>query len=189
MTTQPVIETERLILRPLTLEDAPAVQRMSSSVEIAKTTRRIPHPYEDGMAERWINTHSQAWSRREAVSYGIVVRESGALCGAVSVRLCMEDNRGELGYWIGEEHWNRGYATEAAAQVLDFCFGHLNLNRVSAEYMKHNPASARVLEKCGMKHEGMLRQHYLKWGRYVDAGVFGLLAEEWRQSRARDEQP
>ena len=54
--------------------------------------------------------------------------------------------------------------------------------------MKHNTASERVPEKCGMKYEGMLRQHYVKWGHYVDIGAFGLLAEEWRQSKERGEQ-
>ena len=189
MPIQPEIETERLVLRPFILADAPAVQRMASSVEIARTTRLIPHPYEDGMAEDWISSHSSDFASRKAVHYAIVVKEGDVLCGAISVTLHLEHKRGDLGYWIGEEHWNRGYATEATESIINFCFAHLNLNKVFAHYMKHNLASERVLEKCGMKYEGMLRQHYVKWGQYVDIGVFGLLAEGWRQSKARCEQP
>ncbi len=189
MSIQPEIETERLVLRPFTLADAPAVHRMASSVEIARTTRLIPHPYEDGMAEDWINSHPSEFASQNAVHYAIVVKEGDVLCGAISVTLHLEHKRGELGYWIGEEHWNHGYATEAAKGIIDFCFVHLNLNKVFAQYMKHNLASERVLEKCGMRYEGVLRQHYIKWGQYLDIGAFGLLADEWRQSKAHGEQP
>ncbi len=187
MPIQPEIETERLVLRPFTQADAPAVQRMASSVEIASTTRLIPHPYKDGMAGDWISSHSSDFASQKAVHYAIVVKERDVLCCAISVTLHMEHKRGDLGYWIGEEHWNRGYATEATESIIEFCFAHLNLNKIFAQYMKHNLASERVLEKCGMKYEGILRQHYVKWGQYVDMGAFGLLAEEWRQSKAREQ--
>ena len=189
MPIQPEIETERLVLRPFTLADAPAVQRMASSVEIARTTRLIPHPYEDGMAEDWISSHSSDFASQRAMHYAIVVKDGNVLCGAITVTLHLEHKRGELGYWIGEEHWNRGYATETTESIIDFCFAHLNLNKVFAQYMTHNRASERVLEKSGMKYEGTLRQHYVKWGEYVDIGAFGLLAEEWRQSREHGEKP
>jgi RimJ/RimL family protein N-acetyltransferase len=81
--------------------------------------------------------------------------------------------------------WNRGYTTEAAIALVDFAFRQLGLNRVSAEHMVHNPASGRVLEKAGLRPEGLLRQHAKKWGRFHDVAVFGLVREDWSPSGPR----
>jgi ribosomal-protein-alanine N-acetyltransferase len=86
---------------------------------------------------------------------------------------------GELGYWIGKPYWGRGYATEAAAAVLDFAFGPLALHRVEATHFTRNPASGRVMEKLGMRLEGVFRDAHRKWGRYEDIAQRAILADEW----------
>jgi RimJ/RimL family protein N-acetyltransferase len=83
-----------------------------------------------------------------------------------------------LGYWIGVPYWGNGYATEAGRAVLDHGFGELGLNRVYAHCFARNPASRRVLEKLGMRHEGTRRRHTLKWGEYLDEEEFGILASD-----------
>jgi ribosomal-protein-alanine N-acetyltransferase len=177
--TRPILETERLLLRPFRLDDAPDVKRLAGAREVATTTLRIPHPYPDGAAEMWIGGHQAGFERGESVDFAVVRREDGALVGAVGLELRREHDRAELGYWIGVPFWNRGYATEAASAVLAYAFESLELNRVFACHFANNPASGRVLQKIGMTHEGTRRAHTLKWGEYLDDEAYGILRTEW----------
>ena len=178
--TIPTLETERLVLRPFIAEDAPAVQRLAGDRAVADTTERIPHPYEDGMAEAWITTHPQQFQDREECTFAIILRETSELIGAVGLTLTTSHARGEFGYWIGREYWSRGYCTEAARAVVEFGFLVLGLHRIEAQHLTRNPASGRVMEKLGMQHEGRLCQHTLKWDVFEDVDIYGLLRENWR---------
>jgi hypothetical protein len=85
MTEQPELRTERLLLRPFTVADAPVVQQLAGDRDIASTTLNIPHPYEDGMAEGWIGTHQQQFEGGESVIFAVVLHKDGALIGAISL--------------------------------------------------------------------------------------------------------
>ena len=183
MTALPTIPTERLVLRPLTVEDAADVQRLAGDPDIAATTILIPHPYPDGAAEQWIATHARMFALSGALTLGITRRDDGALVGAISLSVDRKHQRGELGYWIGKPYWNRGYCTEAARAVLDYGFNTLELNRIHAEHFSQNLASGRVLEKIGMRREGVSRQHIMRWGRFVDAVLYGILRSEYDARR------
>jgi RimJ/RimL family protein N-acetyltransferase len=84
-----------------------------------------------------------------------------------------------MGFWVGVEHWRQGYATEAAEALLRYGFDTLGLNRIYAHHMVRNPASGRVLEKAGMKREGLLRQRVRKWGVFEDVVLLAILREDW----------
>lgn len=174
MTAQPTLRTDRLVLRPFDLADAPTVQRLAGEREVADTTLTLPHPYLDGMAESWIGGHPEAWGRRERVTFAITAATDG-LVGAIALALATQHRRGELGYWIGRPFWNRGYATEAARAVLAFGFETLELNRIHASHLARNPASGRVMVKAGMRFEGTRRQHIVKAGRAEDLADYALL--------------
>jgi RimJ/RimL family protein N-acetyltransferase len=180
MRKQPTLITQRLILRPFSLEDAAAVQQLAGAREIAATTLHIPHPYEDGMAETWIQAHSPSFENGTGATFAVVLRVNRALCGAIGLAIERRHSRAELGYWIGVPYWDQGYATEAARAVVRYAFASLALHRVHAMHMRHNPASGRVLQKIGMTWEGRLRQHVLKWGQFQDLEIYGLLRSEWR---------
>lgn len=174
MMEQPTLATERLVLRPFTLADAEAVQRLAGAEAIADTTLNIPHPYADGLAEAWIESHADAFQDRERVA--LAIADSGAnLVGAISLRLDLGHKRAELGYWIGLPYWGRGYATEAAVAMVGYGFKELGLNRIFAHHLARNPASGRVLEKAGFVHEGFHRAHVLKNGRFEDLHSFAVL--------------
>jgi RimJ/RimL family protein N-acetyltransferase len=173
---RPSLTTERLHLRPFTLNDAPAVQRLAGDRDIASTTLQIPHPYEDGMAEQWIATHQENYEKGESVLFAIVARPDDTLIGAMGLRIHPQHANAELGYWIGKSYWNRGYATEAAHAVVAHGFKVLGLRRI---YAHCNPSSARILQKLGMRYEGRLRQHIAKWGEFEDMEIYGLLSEEY----------
>lgn len=173
----PTLHTDRLILRSLGPSDALTVRRLAGDRAVASTTLNIPHPYPEGAAEEWIATHAPRWEDREALVLGVRTEEDG-IVGAIGLELCLEHRRAELGYWIGVPFWNRGYATEAAEAVLDFGFDTLDLNRVEAQALTRNPASERVLEKLGMKREGVRRQHIVKWDTAEDVALYAVLAAE-----------
>jgi len=174
MLPPPTLRTERLLLRPFRPEDARVVQRLAGAREVADTTLTIPHPYLDGVAETWIGTHGDAWERGERVTLAITCEAEGVV-GAISLHLILKHRRAELGYWVGQPFWNRGYATEAVRAVLAFGFETLGLNRIHAAHLSRNPASGRVMQKAGMRFEGTLREHVVKAGRLEDLAEFALL--------------
>jgi RimJ/RimL family protein N-acetyltransferase len=177
---QPELTTRRLVIRPFLITDADAVSTLAGDEAVARNTLNIPHPYEREHAEDWIAGHRGQYDRREAVTYAVTRREDGALVGAVGLILDTENDSAELGYWIGREHWGRGFATEAARAVVAWAFESLALHRIHASHFPRNPASGRVLEKLGMTHEGRLREHVKKWGEYLDLERFGVLRSEFR---------
>jgi ribosomal-protein-alanine N-acetyltransferase len=180
MLERPELHTERLLLRPFSLADAPAVQALAGEKEIAATTLTIPHPYEDGMAEEWIGTHQEAFEKGESIIFAVARLSDGALIGAVGLEINPQNVRGELGYWIGVPYWNQGYCTEAARAVVNYGFEQLGLARIHAAHFKRNLASGRVLQKLGMTHEGNLRKHVLKWYEFEDLELYGICKEDRR---------
>jgi len=182
MTTQPTLQTERLLLRPFTLVDAAEVQRMAGDYDVASVTGNIPHPYEDGMAEAWINTQQPNYEAGTQATFAITSRSEGILIGAIGLIVNLQHQRAEMGYWVGKEHWNKGYCTEAASVVVRFGFEQLNLRRIEATHLARNPASGRVMQKIGMRQEGYFRQHIFKWGVFEDLVIYGLLPSDLLQN-------
>jgi [ribosomal protein S5]-alanine N-acetyltransferase len=183
MSDQPILHTERLILRPFTLADSPAVYQLVRAREIADTTLAIPHPYEQGMAEKWIGTHQEDFDKGKSVHFALTVRENGELVGATGMEIEPVHAYAEIGYWVGVPYWGRGYCTEAVAAVLEYAFQERGLNRIYAVHFKRNPASGRVMQKNGMLYEGCLRQHVRKWGAYEDLMQYGILQSDWQASQ------
>jgi ribosomal-protein-alanine N-acetyltransferase len=181
---QPMLETERLFLRPLVLQDAPVLQRLAGRREIADTTISIPHPYSDLQAAQWITGCADLFARGKGVVFGMESKRSGELVGTLGLRdIDPEHLQAELGFWVAVESWGQGYATEAGRAMLTFGFTRLGLNRIYACHMTRNPASGRVLARIGMKTEGVLRQRIRKWGVFEDVVAMAVLREEWAQTQ------
>jgi RimJ/RimL family protein N-acetyltransferase len=172
------LQTERLTLRTSALSDIPALLPLKGAREVAATTLRIPHPYTESDARDFIARTQEGLLSGSALLLAIVLRERDMLCGGVGLRIEADHRRAELGYWIGVPYWGNGYATEAAKAVLKYGFGTLELHRIFASHFADNPASARVLQKIGMRHEGRLRAHVLKWGEFLDLEMYGMLASD-----------
>jgi RimJ/RimL family protein N-acetyltransferase len=179
MKKRPALETERLVLRPFTEKDAPTVQRLCSNRAIADTTLNIPHPYELEAAQEWIATHQDAYEQGTGVNFAIVRGDDHVLVGAIGLVFQPDHARAEMGYWIGKPYWNQGYGTEAAGAVLQYAFETRDLNRVYAHHLTRNPASGRIMQKIGMRHEGQLRQHVKKWDIFEDLEVYGILKSDY----------
>ncbi len=179
--SSPSLKTSRLVLRGLRPEDAPRVQLLAGDREIADTTLSIPHPFEVEMAEQYVEGKISLYESGKGVGFGVILPSVDNLVGVVSLKKIDPIHRNaELGYWIGKEYWNNGYATEAAVAVVNYGFGGLNLQRIYAHCLSRNPSSGKVLLKIGMTHEGTLREHILKWNEFEDIDLFGILRSEHR---------
>jgi len=167
----PTLQTERLLLRPFTLADAPTLVPLIGARGVAATTLRIPHPYSIRDAEAFLS-HGESGNE---MPFAIVSRGTGTLIGGIGLRLESAHNHAELGYWLGVPYWGKGYATEAALAVVRYGFEELRLHRIQASHFSSNPASGNVLRKIGMSHEGCKREHILKWGKYLDLELYGMV--------------
>ncbi len=180
MNTYPTLYSERLMLRPFHLDDAPDIQRLAGDKEIALKTENIPHPYEKSHAEEWIRTHQEKFDKQEEISWAIAHREQSHLIGTIGIiNIHSEYELAEIGYWIGKPFWGRGYCSEAGHAVLEYAFTSLELIRVCAAHFKSNHASGRVMQKLGMSYEGCLRSHVKRMGFYHDLVFYGILKDEY----------
>jgi RimJ/RimL family protein N-acetyltransferase len=161
----PALATKRLKLRVPGTADATAIASLINDRRIAENTARIPHPYSLADAHAFL---AQA-NRDPAEPSFTITRLDGALIGGCGIHR-LSGGEPELGYWIGVPYWGRGYATEAARAVLDHAFGVLGYARLTSRARVSNPASRRVLEKCGFQWSGvaLIRIHALKSSAPVD---------------------
>lgn len=153
MNTQPTLDTRRLKLRPFTLADAPHVQALAGDRRVSKMTVNIPYPYEKGMAEAWISSHSGLFTSRRAIIYAVVIAGSEELIGTVGLSQLTE-NDGNLGYWFGVPYWGNGYCAEAVTALVEFGFNQFELPLIYARHLRENRASGRVIQKNGFQHKG-----------------------------------
>ncbi|MCB9453867.1 MAG: GNAT family N-acetyltransferase [Anaerolineaceae bacterium] len=178
MNTIPTLYSERVILRPFTLEDAPAVQAILNDREITDYMLTIPYPCTLEWVEAWIQQVSgDAPTGR--YTFGVIRRDDETIIGRINIRVNADHQRGEIGYWLGRAFWGQGYATEMARRVIQFGFDDLGLNRVVGQCFAQNERSARVLEKAGMRYEATFRDDYLKNGVYETTHFYGALRGEW----------
>ena len=175
----PQVTSLPIRLRPFTLDDAPRVQLLAGDFLVAETTALIPHPYRSGMAEEWIGTHQGQRDRGIAFVYAITQAEDGLLVGAIETRP-VPDVHENFGYWIGASYWGRGYATAAARAVIALTFGYLDCERMTASHLVRNPASGRVMEKCGMMMlQQVTRAHRGKEEPFCIRGITRDAWERW----------
>jgi len=180
MKNYPELKTEHLLLRRFEDRDAGAIQTLAGEYAVAEMTLNIPHPYIDGMAQIWLESHQAEFESGMGVVFAMHEKTTDQLVGAVGLTVMKRFNRAELGYWVGKPFWGTGYATEASEEVLRYGFQIMKLNKISASHMTRNPASGKVMLKIGMEKEGLLKQHALKWDQFVDLAVYGILAEKWQ---------
>lgn len=108
----------------------------------------------------------------------ITLKQSGELLGAIGLEASQRHKRAALGYWIGVPFWGKGYCTEASRAIIGYGFRNLGYHKITSHHMECNPASGRVMEKSGMKKEGMLCDEVFKDGRFHTIVVYGLINSE-----------
>lgn len=177
----PQVETSRLLLRPMALRDAHDVFAYSQDPEVARHVLWTAHRsiWETKAYIRWvINQYRNA----EPSSWCIVDKAENRVIGTIGFMSFQPENATvEVGYSLSREYWNRGLMTEALAAVLRECFAVLKLHRVEAQHFSANPSSGRVMEKCGMTHEGTLRRRICNKGEFMDVEMWAILRSDWEK--------
>lgn len=145
----PTLTTERLALRPPHEVDVAHLVELANNRHVAEMLARMPHPYGEAEARAFL---AMAAAPRSGVVYALTLKENGAFVG--SAGLNATDRGLELGYWIGEPHWRQGYATEAAHALVDLAFTRTAIQVLHCSTRVINPASRRVIHKCGFQYAG-----------------------------------
>ena len=169
------ITTQRLVLRLFEESDAADVARLCNNYNIYKSTLYLPYPYAIEDALKWMERHRKNFDADKSYEFAVTDKETGELYGAIALSNNQAFHHGEIAYWIGEEFWGKGYATEAAQAIVQFSFADKQYHKVFARYFASNPASGRVLQKLGMKEEGVLKDHVRKDNRYEDLVYYGIV--------------
>ena len=173
----PTIRTERLVLRAYQRADIAELVALIGARQVAANLARVPYPYTQQDARNFINSIKET---PEEARFAIVLGSDQRLIGGTGLSIDSAHSRAELGYWLGAPYWGQGYATEAARAVVQYGFDTLGLHRIWASVFQGNAVSAKVLQKLGMTNEGCLRRHVLKWGRFIDLQMYGILRSEWK---------
>ena len=170
-----MLETTRLRLRPYSEADVAELVPLIGAREVAATTLRIPHPYTEDDARGFLLMEQEP----DKLWLAVTLRSDRRQIGGVGLRIDEQHQNAELGYWLGVDYWGEGYATEASRELVRYGFRDLKLHRIYASHFQHNSASANILKKLGMRHEGCQRQHIHKYGKFLDSELYGLLRQEW----------
>ncbi|WP_328593447.1 GNAT family N-acetyltransferase [Niallia circulans] len=160
------------VIRLFKESDAVNVAKLCNNYNIYKNTLHLPYPYSVDDAKSWIKNQLENGLFYE---FAITDKENGELYGAIALSNNQKFNNGEIAYWIGEEYWGNGFATEAAEAILWFAFNEKHLHKVYARYFKTNPASGRVMQKLGMREEGVLIEQVKKDNLYLDLVYYGII--------------
>jgi RimJ/RimL family protein N-acetyltransferase len=142
----PLLTTRRLTLRTPVLADADRIARFAGDWDVARMTTRLPYPYGRTDAEAWL-----AICEAEGGAYAI--EHDGELIGCCGYGSSSDEGT-EIGYWLGRPWWGQGFATEAVGALVRHAFGPLGIRTLTAARFADNPASGRVLEKCGFRETG-----------------------------------
>jgi RimJ/RimL family protein N-acetyltransferase len=171
--TSCVLETERLALRRPTLADVKAIAYLANDRRIAENTRRLPHPYLQDHAVEFVR--AIATDRRETV---FLIEHTHSPIGMVGIDW-REQGAPELGYWLGVEHWGRGFGTEAARAVIDFFFEEFDAEHLISGARVANPSSRNILEKCGFQWSGVELHRFEALGSSTPVDCFRLSRSVW----------
>jgi len=178
------INTERLILRPISESDAPDIYNNVKEYDIAKWTINIPHPYPKDGAIKFIKQTKELMKKGLSYELAIQIKSTKEVVGVISLmKVDRRHKNAEIGYWVAKKFWNRGIATEAASKVMEFGFQVLNLERIYAKCFHNNEVSRKVMEKVGMKLEGKFRHEVFKENKFIDTLYYGILKEDWKEPR------
>lgn len=177
------IKTERLLLRRFREEDAQAMfDTWANDERVTRFLTWTPHGSID-VTEFVIGLWLKDYEKEN--SYQWAIEFDGRLIGSIGVVHIDENSEiAEIGYCIGFDFWGKGIVTEATRAVIDFLFEEVNFNRIIIEHATKNPASGKVIKKCGLTLEGVKREHFkAASGEFLDIASYSILRKEWKAQR------
>ncbi|MDH4214222.1 MAG: GNAT family N-acetyltransferase [Candidatus Thorarchaeota archaeon] len=175
----PILETQRLILRQLTVDDSENWFKNLSDDEVAVLIGMEPLENVEE-SKSIIKSFSDRYEKRNGIAWAIVLKEDYTFIGTCSYEKIDKENRsGEIGYDLLKEYWGRGFMTEALRIIIEYGFENLNLNRIEAHTAAINMASRDLLRRLGFSEEGISRDSSFFRGEFRDDCYYSLLRREW----------
>lgn len=174
----PVLETERLLLRKVTLKDAEEMFLYGSNEEVAKYVTWNTHKT---LAEtkEFIKLILSKYESGQVAPWGIEFKETGKFIGTIDFVSWQPNHKtAEIGYVISQDYWGKGLTTEAAKEIIKFGFEKMDFVRIQAKCLLENIGSARVMEKTGMTFEGIIRKGMFIKGEHQDLKMYSILKGE-----------
>ena len=180
------LTTERLILRDVELSDAKSIRKYINNLNVSRYLLAVAFPYTKKDAEWWVNhcKEEQKKKPRENYEFGIVIKPGKEVVGGVGLsKVDLGQGTADIGYWIGEDFWRKGYVSEAIIKLIEYAFNELELRRLKIPAFVENEGSNGLAKKLGFKFEGTLRKacKAKSTGKIHDENIYGLLKEEWRE--------
>jgi RimJ/RimL family protein N-acetyltransferase len=167
------LELSHAVVRSWKLSDVESLVRHANNRKIWRNLRdAFPHPYTTQDARRWIRSAAKAIPE---TNFAIAVDDEAIGGIGIALREDVFRRSAEIGYWLGEAYWGRGFATEALKAMTEYAFANFDLSRLYAGVFEWNTASMRVLEKAGYEFEARLRRSVLKDGQLIDELVYALV--------------
>jgi ribosomal-protein-alanine N-acetyltransferase len=172
-----IVVNDQFHLSEIRSSDKSALSQHLNDRDIYDRTLRIPFPYTENNAEEWLALVAKITEKQGRPVHFAIRSATDALIGVCGLNdfEIGKSHRAEVGYWLAKPFWGRGIMTAVVQRVCQHAFEEFGLAKIMAHVVMHNPASARVLEKCGFLQEGLLRKHFLKDGKLIDARLFALL--------------
>jgi RimJ/RimL family protein N-acetyltransferase len=179
-----ILETERLLLRPLEESDGDRIAEFMAERAVTEFLLYFSYPLNVTQVHNWLGDVLKA-SPEQCAYWAIVDRPSNLLIGVLSLTLDSYNRKGEIGYWMDRNFWGRGLMTEAVWRVVHYGFDTLNLHRLELTHMVANVASRRVAEKLGFQLEGCWREGHFKSGQFRDVKIYGMLNVDYCRAKKR----
>jgi ribosomal-protein-alanine N-acetyltransferase len=174
----PVIETTRLILRAITIDDAPDLFSLRKNIDVLRYLDRAPHRTLNDSREM-IQKITDGIKNNNMIEWIITLKGKKDMIGSISYhRIEKEHYRAEIGYMLQPEHWRKGIINEAMVAVLDYGFDVMKLHSIEANINPDNVASSNLLKKHGFVREAYFRENYFFNGNFIDTEIYSLLAKE-----------
>lgn len=166
------LELTKCILRPFELRDAPAIAKHWNNRNLwINLNDSFASPYTIEVAHTFLNdavAAPESW---------IAIQVGGEAAGGfhITVQASPKHHSAAVGYWLGEDHWNKGIVTDALQEITEHIFATRDLTRIFAFVFEYNAASMRILEKCGYQREGWLRRSVIKDGKAIDQALYARI--------------
>jgi [ribosomal protein S5]-alanine N-acetyltransferase len=175
----PVFETERILLRQITLQDVDFLYGLYTSGDVLRYFGMSPIDSRE-VAVNMVDNYEKHLESGGPMRWAIVEKHSNKMIGTCGFHgISKAYKRCEIGYDLSPDHWGKGIMGEALSPLLSYLFADKGMNRVGAVIVPYNKASSRVVEKLGFKQEGLLREYILQDDQVYDAYMYSLLKKEW----------
>lgn len=174
----------RVYLKSLGIEDADTMAKEANSYQIAYNIAEwgsFPHPYQKSDALAFIEFATKAHMDGREIHFGIKLVENNELIGVLGLKnISAKNKKAEVGYWIAQDYWKKGYGGESVSIIIDYGFGKLALHKIDAKVFALNEASIKILLKIGFTEEGLLKDDVFHKEDFADNILFGLLKPDYK---------